>query len=190
MKYFKYKLKINMKSHILKRKLLISLFIRIILTLLILFFFNIPLYCKILFIILTDFIDCDIPRLLFGFNNWINCRTEFYQKTDKITDIICYFILLCYIIKYYNSNYIFTIIILFIFRLIGTILFIIKNDRKYLFYFPNFFLEITFGIILIKDIPEFNNYKWIIIINIIIYKILMEYYLHIYKPSQDKYYLK
>lgn len=62
-----------------KQKLLASEMIRIIATVLILYKLNIPIYMKILLIILADLIDCDFSRLLFGINNWIDCKEIYYQ---------------------------------------------------------------------------------------------------------------
>lgn len=108
--------------------------------------------------------------------------------TDKITDTICYTLLLFYILKNggMSTNYNYLIILLFIYRLIGTSLFLIKNNRKYLFYFPNFFLETCLGLMVIKYFPMLKKFREIIILIIIIYKIIQEYYLHIYKNTQNK----
>lgn len=170
-----------------KQKLLASEMIRIIATVLILYKLNIPIYMKILLIILADLIDCDFPRLLFGINNWIDCKEIYYQIVDKITDTICYTLLLIYILNNggLSSNYNNLLIILFLYRFIGTYLFIIKNERKFLFYFPNFFLEICLGLFIINDFPRLTKYKGYIVICIIIYKIIQEYYLHIYKVKVE-----
>ena len=167
-----------------KKKLLISQIIRIVTTLIILYTLNIPIFIKIPLIILTDSIDCGIPHYLF--DKWINCNTNIYQTTDKITDIVCYTLLLVYILKYggLSSNYNYLLILLFIYRLIGTYLFLIKKNRTYLFYFPNFFLEICFGLVLINNFLILKNYKEFILISIVIYKIILEYYLHIYKNTK------
>ncbi len=177
------------------KSLFISEFIRIITTILILYTLNIPIFIKILLIMLTDLIDCDIPHLLYGPKKWINCKTrrhtrsqglDIYQRWDKITDIICYTLLLFYILKYggMSTNYNYLIILLFIYRLIGTYLFLIKNDRTYLFYFPNFFLEISLGLMVINHFPNLKKFKVFMISNIIVYKILLEYYLHVYKTNK------
>jgi hypothetical protein len=135
---------------------------------------------------LTDSIDCDIPRFLF--NSWIKCQypnNDTYQKLDKITDIICYTILLFYLINNGGlfSNYNYLIILLFIYRVIGTIFFLISNNRKYLFYFPNFFLEICLLLMIIKYFPILKKYTPSLFFCIIVYKILLEYFMHyrIYK---------
>jgi hypothetical protein len=172
-----------------KEKLLISECIRIIATIIILYTLNIPIFMKILLIMLTDFIDCTekVHPFLFGSNKWIDCNESIYQVSDKITDSICYTLLLFYILNNggLSSNYNYLLILLFIFRLIGTSIFLIKNNRKYLFYFPNFFLEICLGLVVINYFPILKNYKEIILITIIIYKIILEYYLHIYKNTKN-----
>lgn len=170
-----------------KKILLASEYIRIISTIIILYFFNIPIFCKILLIMIFDKLDCSHMSYPFKgplFSNNVNiCKTLFYQKSDKITDSICYTILLFYILNNgdLSSKYNNLIIILFIFRLIGSYFFLIKNDRKYLFYFPNFFLEICLGLVVINYFSILDNYKEFIILGIIIYKIIQEYYLHVKK---------
>ena len=161
-------LKINQTK---KRNLFISQCIRIIITILILYALDIPIFIKILLIIITDVLDClPIYSILFGHNNWINCDNLYYQKFDKITDSICYILLLFYILQNgtLSTNY----------KYLITLLFIIKNNRKYLFYFPNFFLEICLGLMIINYYPVLKEKEFIIIIIIIIYKIITEYFHH------------
>ena len=163
-------------------KLLVSYFIRVSSTLIILYKLKIPIYTKIILVMLTDSIDCSRKHEEF-LNEWINCNSNVYQVTDKIVDTLCYTILLFYILRNgslssYNNN---LLKYLFIFRLVGVFLFLIKNNREYLFYFPNFFLEISLGLMLINKFKILDNYKTIIISTIIILKIMQEYYLHIYR---------
>ena len=165
----------------IERNLYISQFIRVISTFVILYALDIPLYCKILLIMVLDSLDCTtLHNILLGRTNWVNCRNMTYQISDKITDIICYSILLYYTINHgglsKNENCI--LFILFIYRVIGTIIFITKKDRKYLFFFPNFFLEITLGLMVIKHHTNLKKYKKEIIILIILYKIAQEYIMH------------
>ena len=163
-------------------KLLISYFIRVLSTLIILYKLKIPIYTKIILLMLTDSIDCSRKHEEF-LNEWINCNSNVYQVTDKIVDTLCYTILLFYVLRNgslssYNNN---LLKYLFIFRLVGVFLFLIKNNREYLFYFPNFFLEISLGLVLINKFKILDNYKTIIISAIIILKIMQEYYLHVYR---------
>ena len=168
------------------KKLLYSEYIRVFLTLIILLLLNIPIFIKIILIMLLDKLDCS--HMSFPYtgplltDNTNICKTMIYQKMDKITDTICYTILLLYIIKYgkLNDNYNYFLIILFIYRLIGTYLFIIKNNKKYLFYFHNFFLEICLYLMFINYYPNLRYYENIIILCIFIYKLIIEYFLNFY----------
>jgi hypothetical protein len=170
-----------------KRMFYFSECIRIIATIIILYTLNIPIFMKILLIMITDFIDCDVPRFFLGSKNWIDCNSNIYQISDKITDTICYTLLLFYILKNggMNNNYNYLIVLLFIYRLIGIYLFFIKKNRKYLFYFPNFFLEICLGLMVINYFPNLKNFNVIIISIVIIYKIILEYYLHFHEPKNN-----
>lgn len=169
----------------IERNLYISQFIRVISTFVILYALDIPLYCKILLIMVSDSLDCKIPKILFG---QTSCRNMKYQLSDKITDTICYSILLYYTINHggLSKNENCMLFILFIYRVIGTIIFIIKRDRKYLFYFPNFFLEITLGLMVIKHHTNLKKCKKEIMIIIILYKIAQEYIMHY---SSKEYYM-
>ena len=174
-----------------KEKVLVSEIIRIMATIIILYTLNIPIFCKILLIILFDKIDCShmsypFTGPLFSKNTNI-CNTLYYQKSDKITDTICYALLLFYILNngHMSTNYNYLIILLFIYRLVGTTLFLIKNDKKYLFYFPNFFLEICLGLMVINYFPMLKRFIEIIILIIIIYKIIVEYYLHFINTNNN-----
>ena len=168
-------------------RLFVSQSMRILLTTGLLFLVRIPLVYKIIGIILLDTLDCDIPNILF--TNWINCKsnksnkidkTIYYQKKDKFIDTICHTLLLLYILnnKVFGNRFTIIIVLLYLYRLIGTYIFLKKENRKYLFYFPNFFLEITLGFSMINYIPFLKKYTFIILLSIIIFKILLEYNLH------------
>ena len=173
----------SMNSMNNKIRLYASQFIRIVTTFFVLYFTNIPLFVKIILIIIIDLFDCDIPRLVFGSENWENCNQTIYQTSDKITDTICYTLLLLYLLQNggISSNYNNLIIFLFIYRLIGVFLFLIKNNRNFLFYFPNFFLEIILVLSIINYFKIFKKSKNVIILLVIIYKFWLEYFLHFKK---------
>lgn len=169
-----------------KSRLVLSEITRVILSYLILFFTNIPIFIKIILIISLEYLDC-APKFggfgpLYSPNTDI-CRTLYYQQIDKVTDIICYFLILVFIFKTNNLSNIWIdiILILFTIRLIGTYLFIISDYSKYLFYFPNFFLEFTLGLVIICYYPILKKHQYLILGLIIILKMIQEYYLHIYK---------
>ena len=87
-----------------KINLYISEYLRIISTVFILYFLIVKKFIKLLLIMLTDTFDCGLPGYIFGKNNWINCSEYTYQKWDKITDTICYTLLLVYILKKGNLS--------------------------------------------------------------------------------------
>lgn len=165
----------------LTHQLYASQLLRIIATHLILCIPNFSLLHKVILIILTDFFDCDIPRFLF--NRWIDCNSDIYQRSDKITDTICYFLLMIYIYNYAELSQTWKniIIALFILRVIGVSLFLTNNNRRFLFYFPNFFLEIVLGLALIHRIKPLQKYQTPLMLGIICYKIAYEYYMHVIK---------
>lgn len=160
------------------QKLYIAQIFRVILTLFILYGLNISFFYKIILIMLSDLLDRDIPNIFFS--NWISGTSNTYQRIDKITDSICYLILLIFLI---NCNFIsigwkIILITLFLFRTFGVSLFLKNNDRKYLFYFPNFFLEITLAISAINEFSGLHKYTNLIVACVVIYKIFTEYIHH------------
>ena len=167
-------------------RLFISQIIRVLAVCFILFLLDVPIYVKIILIILTDAFDCDVPRLLF--RDWINCNTDTYQRTDKMTDTICYVLLFLYLVRYAGlscqSNY--ALMFLLAYRIVGTGLFLMKNDRNYLFYFPNFFLEISLGLVLVHQFASLQRYTAFIMLGLVVYKLSLEYYMHVLKPRHKK----
>lgn len=171
-----------------KRRLLVSEGVRIILTIFVLYVLNIPIFLKILLIMVFDKLDCSHMSYPFTgplFSNNVEiCKTMEYQKSDKITDSICYIILWIYLLNHGGLaiHYNYLISYLLVYRLLGTYLFLTNNDRNFLFYFPNFFLEISLGLMVMNQFPILQNFERIIILTIIISKIIVEYYLHVFTP--------
>lgn len=164
-----------------KENLFISQGFRILSTLFILFLLHIPLFYKIILVMLSDSLDCGIPKLFFS--DWVNPNTNLYQISDKITDMVTYFILLFYFfrVKYLEKKENILLSILLFYRLIGEIIFFITQDRYYLLIFPNFFLETSLVLTGRKyfELPE--SYNPLLVVGIILWKLCQEYYLHIYK---------
>jgi len=160
-------------------KLIIAQLFRIISTLIILFYLKFPLYIKILFIMLTELIDCSPAHHYI--TEWVNCKSFLYQSTDKITDTIIYTILFIYFIIHTRLSNVQNYILLFLlmFRIIGTTLFILNNSRRYLILFPNFFLVISLTFAYFNYFKKYNKFLYLTCILGIIYKISHEIYLHI-----------
>ena len=163
----------------LKKNLAIAEIIRIILTIFVLYYLPIPLFYKIILIILLEEFDYTIPKKLLKID-WFDSSNINYHIYDKIGDKICYSILLLYIIqnKIFSKSYNNILICLLIFRIIGTILFILKKNRHYLFYFPNFFLEITLAFSGLKHFALNNSVRNLMIPIIVPLKIIHEYFMH------------
>tara|TARA_X000000950_G_scaffold285852_1_gene392925 strand:- start:198 stop:707 length:510 start_codon:yes stop_codon:yes gene_type:complete len=163
----------------LKKNLAMAEIIRIILTIFVLYYLPIPLFYKIILVMLFEGFDYTIPKKLLKID-WIDSSNINYHIYDKIGDKICYSILLLYIIqnKIFPKSYSNILIYLLIFRIIGTVLFILKKNRDYLFYFPNFFLEITLAFSGLKHFVLNNSIRNLIIPIIITLKIIQEYFMH------------
>jgi hypothetical protein len=170
--------------------LLISSILRIFVTFIILFTLNIPVFLKIVSIILADSIDCWLTRFLV--QKWNICKGIMYQRYDKINDMISYSMLLFYMLNHlngekvedYNNNEGLSnienklLIGLFVYRFVGTIFFLGTNNRKFLFYFPNFFLEIALALFTVQYFPNLQPYKKKILTVTVIAKVIIEYFMH------------
>ena len=167
------------------QNLFLSQGFRVFFTIFVLFLIHIPLFFKVILIIISDFFDNSIP-LRKMFPEWIDPNTEIYQISDKITDLVTYYILFIYLFRYRylerKENLI--LFLLLFYRSIGEIVFFITKERKTLVFFPNFFLEISLLFIAMKYFNLSKKYLPFFIILIILWKIAQEYYLHIYKVKK------
>ena len=161
-----------------REKLYLAESVRILVTILILYGTNYSPFYKIVLIMIADLLDRDVPNLFFP--DWINGSSNTYQRTDKIADSICYTILLFYILSTDCLSKKWNVVLfgLFLFRSLGVSLFLKNNDRKYLFYFPNFYLELSLLLFAIKEFKGLKKYDTFLIILMIFYKIITEYFHH------------
>ena len=166
-----------------KRYLALSSLLRILFSVIILFLTDLPPFIKVLLVILLDFIDCDPGHFFNFYNVKFFCRTELYQNTDKIFDLISYFLIFLYVFSnnFFSPQVNFIILFLFAYRILGMYLFKKNNDRKYLMFFPNFAPEIILVLLVFLAFPDFfknTSTKVAFIILTIIYKIMNELAVH------------
>lgn len=167
--------------------------IRVFLSVLILFGTDIPLFLKILFIYYLDGMDkCDLYPcpgddlvIMKFFNIPVKSNTsKTYQIIDKIGDTIIYIFLWIYYLKYYDSPSILKayISLLFFYRLVGTILYLTTENRRYLLYFPNFFLESLLVISVLQSLgysyQKYKNVYIYLLFIVIIFKLFIELIMH------------
>lgn len=170
-------------SYFSKNYLLLMSLIRIIISVIILFFTDITPYLKILFIILLDSIDCNFINVNLIYKEKTFCQSGLYQRTDKLVDLFLYFLIFIY---FFNNNFYSTtvnmiLLILFCFRLVGMWLYEKTKKRKYLFYFPNLTPELIVILLLFLSYPKIFNNKEIkitLIILTIVFKFVYELILH------------
>jgi len=110
-----------------------------------------------------------------------------YERYDKALDLWWYFNVMTFS-WFHLTNYRFLLLILFIFRTGGEIIFFIKNDRRIFFLFPNFFENIFFLIffsIYFKQLHFLLDKKYIFLSlsSVIIVKIFQEWWVHIAQIS-------
>lgn len=110
-----------------------------------------------------------------------------YERYDKALDLWWYFNAMIFS-WFHLPNYRFLLLILFIFRTVGEIVFFIKNDRRIFFLFPNFFENIFFLIffsIYFRQLNFLLDRKFIFFsLSIaIITKIFQEWWVHIAQIS-------
>lgn len=78
-----------------------------------------------------DIIDAD-----FASNRVLSLKE--YERYDKILDLWWYTMAIVYSVFYLKPYFVF-LLFLYLYRLAGDIIFFIKNDRRLLFFFQNFF---------------------------------------------------
>lgn len=110
-----------------------------------------------------------------------------YELIDKIFDTYWYLILLFYLYLTI-PEYFQIVLLLFVYRLVGVVLYMIHDERKYLFYFANLFQGPACLLIIINSWPqlEFLITSWYFIyfvIGFILSKFAQEYFLHVKKAS-------
>jgi len=129
---------------------------------------------------IIDWIDCGALKLLKLYQNNNFCQTEFYQKGDKITDLVSYTFLLMYINqnKLLEKTNLALINFLFVYRLIGVISYLNTNNRNMLYYFPNYFLEISMILLFIQYKNIDCKHGVMLVILVIIFKLIQEECLH------------
>lgn len=106
-----------------------------------------------------------------------------YQTIDKLADLVSYIFMLFLGLRWSIRK---TILILFIYRLIGQMLFFITGNELIFFYFQNFLepLMMIYALILFKQKSEKKAYvtykKYLILIwaIVLVYKVWNEWYLH------------
>ena len=153
-----------------------SSFFKVVVSLGVLYGLSIPAYLKVLLVSWSDMVDCGLPRLLGLYKNAQFCEGEQYQRLDKITDAVVYALLLLYV--YQQSLLSQTgrevVLGLLIYRLLGVGLYLIESNRKLLFYFPNFFLEVLFVLLFTKNV----GFRVVLICLVVVFKMVQEYFLH------------
>lgn len=112
------------------------------------------------------------------------CKTINYSYADKIVDTSIGLVLLLYYLNSENSDIKVKVFItlLFIYRLIGVLLFFVTKKEVSLIWFPNFFLETLLTVTLLGFLNiEFASHKslyLLLITFVFIFKVIQEYILH------------
>jgi len=111
---------------------------------------------------------------------------EQYEKLDKALDFWQYTNEIAFAATNLKTYFPF-LIILFIYRMIGEVMFFFKNNRKILVFFPNFFENVFLLIFLATYFKQLNflitNNFYIYLIIVCILKIIQEWWLHWKKLS-------
>lgn len=107
---------------------------------------------KVILILLSDILDCNVVKLVKYFNNLqpddSYCKHFLYQISDKLLDSISYLII--YHLLKLPKIYLFLIC----YRLVGVGLFYITLNSQYLIFFPDLFKELLAYQYLFKNIDS------------------------------------
>ena len=169
-----------------EQKFFLSESIRVLFAFCIFYLCLFPLFYKIILLIISDSFDCGLSKLFFP--EWIDPNTEIYQISDKITDTVCYTFLLIYLwqSRYLSEKSNIFLTVLYLYRFIGTTLYIVLQNRQCLLYFPNFFLESSLILTGMKQFSISKVYLPFLFAFMIFWKFAQEYYLHVYKENHPK----
>jgi hypothetical protein len=97
-------------------------------------------------VLLADLADGEVFRRAFAFQ-----KNNKYQRIDKGLDFYWYVFALIYSTRFSFFN---ALLFFFLFRALGTILFFLKKDRKFLVLFPNIFENLFIFYIVIYTFPS------------------------------------
>jgi len=134
-------------------------------------------------IILSFFLD--VIDIEFASRNVLTL--QIYERYDKALDLWWYFNVMAFS-WFYLSDYKYLLLVLFIYRLSGQIIFFVKNNRRIFFFFANFF-ENVFILIFFSDYFKQLNfllnkkYFFISIFILMSLKLFQEWWIHIAQIS-------
>jgi len=127
-------------------------------------------------VLLADLTDGDVFRRAFAFKN--NAK---YQQIDKALDFYGYIFVLIYSLRFPIFN---LLLLLFLWRTLGTLFLLVKKDRKYLVLFPNIFERLFIVYLLTLAFPSLTFlfeaptlYITLFVLSVI--TVIQEYFLHI-----------
>lgn len=126
-------------------------------------------------IFLSFFLDI-IDGTILAYYGW---KREEYHRIDKPLDFFHYVLLL---IVAMNTSVFFIALLLFIFRMIGHVLFEFSKDDRVFILFPNIFeYYLLLHLIFVKYIPDLSVNRWWILLLLIIFKLCIEIFRHYFK---------
>ena len=159
------------------RDLYYSQLLRVVVTIIILYLF-VPLFVKIILIMISDLLDCTVSfHTMFFRNGWVANPLHTSSRIRSPTVYVTRYCYSTYLIMGVFRRLITIVLIgLLLYRFIGTYFFSKEGNRKYLFYFPNFFLEMA---LLFATVDYFNlPHKYGLMSLVVIYKFVQEYVMH------------
>lgn len=128
--------------------------------------------------IFVDTVDGDILRRYY---KWDRLN---YQVYDKYLDFWWYIAILIFsVIQIHNPWVLFLIIVFFLVRLAGQIIFVVTKSEEILLYFPNVIEPVFLVYLLVPDLLSTFRSLIITTVFLIIIKVFVEYWIHIWKFS-------
>ncbi len=110
----------------------------------------------------------------------INFKRERYQSWDKILDLWLHSSLAVYIYFNFQRDLLWIILLaLFIYRLVGLVLFIYTKKEQLLFIFPNIFLDLFMIFLLLPNFVQTNLFLTLVIVSS--FSFFKEWWIHIAK---------
>jgi len=157
--------------------LLLSEIVRVSLAYVVIFYSGIPFVAKVLLVYVLDSFDCSLS--LYGKQNCFNIE---YIVYDKIGDTLTYgFVLKKYLELSTDSERIKRYVtLLYLWRVIGTLLFLATKDKMMFVYFPNIFFESVVLLTVAQSVNFKDSNTIVYLLSLVaLGKIGFEYFFHI-----------
>lgn len=148
-----------------------------------LFWVDMPLFCKLLPILFMESFDQQMTQKFLDIH--IDPNDTTYFVVDKTSDVIIHGIILVYILQIdYLEKYLDIFLALYLYSLLGFIFFLLCQQKSLFLYYPNFFLEVLTLFTMIEQFQFSEKCIFYLSIFVVIIKLIDNF--HFYSTFKDE----